>query len=82
MSTKTDTGPERLYSVTALAEAWEVSPDLIYDLIARGEIAATDLGNGRAKTRIRQSVADAFISGRTDSAKSLRTGPAKRGRAA
>jgi hypothetical protein len=57
------TGPGRLvlYSVRTLAGMWECSVDHIYDLIARRELASTQLGTGRAKTRISAAAAADFI---------------------
>lgn len=52
---------EKLYPVSAVAEMWHCSPDHIYDLIAQGQLAATQLSTGRAKTRIRESELAAYV---------------------
>lgn len=59
------TEPEPLWTVAQLAAAWAVSPNLIYRLIRDGELAATDVGSGRAKTRVRQTVIDDYLDRRT-----------------
>lgn len=52
---------EKLYPVAAVAELWHCSPDHIYHLIAQGQLAATQLSTGRAKTRIAESELAAYV---------------------
>jgi excisionase family DNA binding protein len=49
-----------LYTVRELAAKWRVSKNFIYDEIARGNLQCVHLGRGRAKTRIPESIADAY----------------------
>ena len=46
---------EELVPVAELAEKWRCSKNLIYDLIASGQLRSVNLGRGRAKTRIPES---------------------------
>jgi excisionase family DNA binding protein len=57
----------KLLSVAEVAELWGTSVDYVYDRIAAKELPVINLGRGRAKTRIRETAADAFID-RNDSA--------------
>lgn len=63
------TGPGRiaevLYPVAELAELWRCTPQHIYNLIAARELEATQVGIGRAKTRISQAAVAKFLSRRT-----------------
>lgn len=56
---------EHLYSVATVAKMWGCSADLVYDEIARGNLAATQLGVGRAKTRISESSLNDYVKART-----------------
>ena len=40
-----DCTPVRFFSVTTLATRWDVSVDLVYDLVRSGEVAAMKIGN-------------------------------------
>ncbi len=51
---------EILYTVAELAVMWRCSKNLIYDEIARGNLDKVNLGKGRAKTRVPESIADAY----------------------
>lgn len=64
---------EEMLTVAELAERWRVSKNFIYDLISKGKLAATNLGEGRAKTRIAESVAAEYI--RTRTRKVVRSAP-------
>ncbi len=57
--------PEVWYTVAEVAEAWRVSVNYVYDLIANDEIRSTDLGHGRAKTRIPAAAVAEFEAKRT-----------------
>lgn len=57
--------PETWFTVAEVAEAWRVSLNYVYDLIAKNEIRSTDLGHGRAKTRIPASAIAEFEAKRT-----------------
>ncbi len=52
---------EALLPVSELAALWRCSRDHIYDLIASGELVKVNLGKGRAKTRVPESSANAYI---------------------
>lgn len=52
---------EALLPVSELAALWRCSKDHIYDLIADGQLTAVNLATGRAKTRIPESSAAAYI---------------------
>lgn len=54
-----------LLTVMEVARLMRVSKDTVYDLIARGELEATDIGHGRAKTRIRSDVYEAYVAAHT-----------------
>jgi hypothetical protein len=51
---------EDLLTVAELAVKWRVSRNFIYDEIARGCLQKVNLGAGRAKTRIPESIADEY----------------------
>ncbi len=51
---------EDLLTVAELAAKWRVSRNFIYDEIVRGHLQKTNLGDGRAKTRIPESIADEY----------------------
>jgi excisionase family DNA binding protein len=55
----------RLYSVASVAELLEVSKDYVYDRIKSGVLAVVELGDERAKQRIRADVLQAFIDSRS-----------------
>ena len=55
----------RLYSVAAVAERLEMSRDWVYDQINAGKLRAVELGDTRAKTRVRADDLQAFIDART-----------------
>lgn len=55
----------RCLRVPDAAEVLACSRDHVYDLIARGELRAVDIGHGRAKTRIRTDDLQAYIDRRT-----------------
>jgi excisionase family DNA binding protein len=55
---------EKLWSVAEIAEAWVLSPNTIYEYIANGELPYINMGNGRAKVRVRQTAVDAFLARR------------------
>lgn len=58
-----------LVSVRDAAAHLSCSPRHIYDLIAAGRLRATDIGIGRAQTRIRQTDLDAYIEAHTRQAR-------------
>jgi len=62
-------GAERLYSVAEVAELWSVSTDSVYRLIAKGLLGSTQVGMGRAKTRVSESAMAAFIASRSTAAR-------------
>lgn len=64
---------EPMYAVAEIARAWRVSKNCVYDLIAKGEIEAVDIGHGRAKTRIRESALDAYLDRLTEARRRTRT---------
>ncbi|GAA1550678.1 hypothetical protein GCM10009827_084170 [Dactylosporangium maewongense] len=51
---------EILYTVSELAALWRCSKNFIYDEISRGRLQSVNLGAGRAKTRIPESIADEY----------------------
>lgn len=56
---------EALIPVAELAEKWRVSKNFIYDLISRGELRSTQLGKGRAKTRVPESAIAEYVKANT-----------------
>lgn len=58
---KAPTGPEPLYTVKQVAQAWGCSEYLVYKWIRNREIRAISIGVGRAKLRIPASVYDAHL---------------------
>lgn len=58
----------QLLSVARAAEILDCSRGHIYDLIKRGEIPASDIGIGRAKTRITEKALAAYIASTTRTA--------------
>lgn len=59
----------KLFSVVEAAELLSCSKDHVYDLIAHGHLAATDIGIGRRpKTRVSAKAIDAYIAARTRTA--------------
>lgn len=56
---------EELLPVAEVAQRWRCSKNHVYDLIAKGELRAVNLGTGRAKTRIPASAASEFIARHT-----------------
>jgi excisionase family DNA binding protein len=56
---------EELLPVAELAKRWHCSANLIYRLIASGELGSTQIGQGRAKTRVPASAAAEFIDRRS-----------------
>lgn len=59
---------EALLPVSEVAALWRCSPNLIYDLISRGELRSVNLTHGRAKTRIPESALADFVTANTRSA--------------
>jgi excisionase family DNA binding protein len=55
----------RLYSVRTVAERLEVSRVWVYDQINAGRLPSVELGDERAKTRVRSDDLQAFIDART-----------------
>lgn len=55
----------RLYSVAAVADMFGVSRQWVYDRIARGDIRVVELGDSRAKQRVRADDLQSFIDSRT-----------------
>jgi excisionase family DNA binding protein len=55
----------RLYSVRTVAERLEMSRDWVYTQITAGRIRAVQLGDDRAKTRIRADDLQAYIDAHT-----------------
>jgi predicted DNA-binding protein YlxM (UPF0122 family) len=51
---------EDLYTVAELAVKWRVSKNFVYDEIVRGNLQKVNLGSGRARTRIPESIADQY----------------------
>jgi excisionase family DNA binding protein len=60
---------EELLPVAEIAALWRCSKNYVYDLIASGALTPTFLPSGRAKTRVRRSVLDAFVGTNTDTAR-------------
>jgi len=56
---------EPLIPVAEVAEAWRVSKNYVYSLIASGALPATTLPTGRAKTRIPESALAEFVARNT-----------------
>jgi hypothetical protein len=61
--------PEKLWTVAELAEAWVLSPNTIYEYFANEELPYLNMGNGRAKVRVRQTAVDAFFARRASDKK-------------
>lgn len=60
---------KRLYTIPEAAEQLACGRQHIYDLIAAGQIAATDISLGkRPQTRISAKALDAYITARTRTA--------------
>lgn len=55
----------RLYPVSKAAEVLGVSVNYVYDRIQNGDIPVVELGEGRAKQRVRADDLQAFIDSRT-----------------
>lgn len=55
----------RLYSVRTVAERMEMSRFWVYAQIRAGRLRAVELGDDRAKTRVRADDLQAFIDART-----------------
>lgn len=68
----------RLYSVATVAERLEVSKDWVYDRISSGVLAVVELGNTKAKQRIRADVLQAFIDSHSFDPKALASLPTER----
>jgi excisionase family DNA binding protein len=60
-----EVNPQRLYAVAKAAALLGVSTDYVYDRIKPGELAATELGHGRAKQRISAVELQRFIDARS-----------------
>jgi hypothetical protein len=60
-----EVNPQRLYSVAAVAELFEVSVDWVYARIKSGEMAVVELGDTRAKQRISTPEVQRYIDSRT-----------------
>lgn len=65
------TGPQ-LFTIPETATRLRCSRDHVYDLITRGELAATDIGCGRAKTRVSEAALAAYVAVRTRPARRMR----------
>jgi excisionase family DNA binding protein len=52
---------EEQLTVAELAKKWRCSRGHIYDLIAAKKLRATDIGEGRAKTRIPESAVAEYL---------------------
>lgn len=63
---------EPLYPVSEVAALWRCSVDHIYDLIAAGELAATQIATGRAKTRVPESALADYVRRHTTPARKAR----------
>lgn len=46
---------EQMLSITEVAKLWRCSRGHVYNLIAAGRLRSTDIGDGRAKTRVPES---------------------------
>jgi excisionase family DNA binding protein len=55
----------RLYSVATVADLLEVSTDFVYDRIKSGVLPVVELGDTKAKQRIRADALQDFIDSRT-----------------
>jgi hypothetical protein len=60
-----EVNPQRLYSVAAVAELFDVSPSWVYERIKNGEMAVIELGDTRAKQRISTPEVQRYIDSRT-----------------
>lgn len=56
---------EALLTVAEVATLWRCSKNTIYRLISDGELRSTDIGNGRAKTRIPETALAEYNNRRT-----------------
>lgn len=54
-----------LLSITEVARRLDCSRDTVERIVDRGELAVVDIGNGRAKSRIRCSELEQWIDART-----------------
>lgn len=54
-----------LLRVSEVAARMQCSRQHVYDLIAAGQLAAIDIGMGRAQTRVREDELEAYIAART-----------------
>lgn len=62
--------PVQLLTVAEVAQLLRCSPRHVYDLIARGEFReVTDIGNGRARTRIPEAAFNDYVAAHTRSIK-------------
>lgn len=53
-----------LLSITEVAALLSCSRDTVERIVDRGELPIVDIGNGRAKTRIRRSALETWIASR------------------
>ena len=62
----TDPTPEKQYPITTIAEALGVHPKTVQNLIASGQLQATNIatGEGRATYRVSESALAAFLEAR------------------
>lgn len=68
MTTKPAKTVVQLLTVAEVATLLRCSPRHVYDLVARGEFReVTDIGNGRARTRIPESAFNEYVASRTRS---------------
>ncbi len=51
---------EKFFTVAEVADSWACSPDHVYRLIARRELAAIDIGIGKPKLRVAASALAAY----------------------
>lgn len=61
--------PVRLYTVEEVAEFARASKRYVYDSIRRGDLPYVDLGNGRAKWRVRSDHYQDWVDQHTHSTK-------------
>jgi excisionase family DNA binding protein len=54
-----------LLSITEVARRLDCSRDTVERIVDRGELAIVDIGNGRAKSRIRCAELEQWIASRT-----------------
>lgn len=60
-----EVNPQRLYSVAAVAELFDVSPGWVYSRINNGTLAVVELGDDRSKQRISTPEVQRYIDSRT-----------------